>query len=41
MFFIRPPYKRALQDMEFYNKLEEKFQDLSKVKNPAVTKAKV
>ena len=34
-------YKKALQDMEFYYKLVDRFQDLSKVKNPAVSKAKV
>ena len=41
LFFFRPPYKKALQNMEFYNKFVDRFQDLSKVKNPAVSKAKV
>ena len=41
LFFIRPPHKKALQDMEFYDKLVDRFQDLSKVKNPAVSKGKV
>ena len=41
LFFIRPPYKKALQDMEFYDKLVDWYQDLSKLKNPAVSKAKV
>ena len=30
-----------MHDMEFYDKLQDRFQDLSKVKNPAVSKAKV
>ena len=30
-----------MQHMEFYDKLVERFQDLSRVKNPAVSKAKV
>ena len=33
--------KHCMQDMEFYDKLMDRFQDLSKVKNPAVSKAKV
>ena len=41
LFFIRPPYKQALQDMEFYDKFVDRFQDLSKVKNLAVSKRKV
>ena len=41
LFFIRSPYNWALQDMEFYDKLVDRFQDLSKVKNPAASKAKV
>ena len=41
LFFIRSPNKQALKDMEFYDKLLEQFQDLSKVKDPAVSKAKV
>ena len=41
LFFIILPYKQALQDMEFYDKLVERFQNLSKVKNPAVSKVKV
>ena len=40
LFFIRPPHKQALQDMEFYDKLLDGFQDLPKVNNP-VNKAKV
>ena len=32
LFFIRPPYKRAMQNMEFYDKLVDRFQDLSKVR---------
>ena len=38
--FIRPSYKQALQDMDFCYKFVDGFQDLSKVKNPAVSKAK-
>ena len=38
---FRPHYKYALQDMEFYNKLVNRFQDLSKVKNPAFSKTRV
>ena len=41
LFFIRPSYKKALQDMEFYDKLVDRFLDLSKVKNTAARKAKV
>ena len=41
LFFIRPPDKKALQDIEFYDKLVDRFQDLSKVKNPTFSKAKV
>ena len=37
LFFNRLPYKEALQDIEFY----DKFVDISKVKNPAVSKVKV
>ena len=33
--------KHCMQDMEFYDKLVDRFKDLSKVKNPAVSKAKV
>ena len=33
--------KHCMQDMEFCDKLVDRFQDLSKVKNPAVSKAKV
>ena len=33
--------KHCMQDMEFYDKLVDRFQDLPKVKNPAVSKAKV
>ena len=41
LFFIRSPYKQALKDMEFYDTLVDRFQDLSKVKDPAVSKVKV
>ena len=46
LFFIRLPYKWALQDMEFYDKLTDRFQEvkmkkLPKVKNPAVSNAKI
>ena len=41
LFFIRPHYKSALQDREFYGKFVDRFQDISKVKNPSVGKAKV
>ena len=42
LFSIKPPYKKALQDMEFYDEFVDiRFQDLSKAKNPAVSKAKV
>ena len=30
-----------MQEMEFYDKFVDRFQDISKVKNPAVSKAKV
>ena len=30
-----------LQDMEFYDKCVDRFQNIPKVKNPAVSKAKV
>ena len=33
--------KHHMQDMELYDKLVDRFQDLSKVNNPAVSKAKV
>ena len=39
LLFVKPPYKWALQDMELYDKFVDRFQDLSKVKNPAVSKA--
>ena len=39
MFFIKPLYKYALQNMDLFDKLVERFQDLSKVKNPAVRKS--
>ena len=38
---FRAPYKKALQDMEFYDKLMDRFQGISKVKNPAVSKTKI
>ena len=31
LFFITPSYKYALQDMEFYDKFVDRFQDISKV----------
>ena len=37
--FFLPSYNFALQDMEFYDKLVDSFQDISKGKNPAATKA--
>ena len=33
--------KHCMQDMEFYDKLVGRFQDLPKVNNPSVDKAKV
>ena len=33
--------KHFMQDMEFYDKLVNRLKNLSKVKNPAVSKAKV
>ena len=33
--------KLCMQGMEFYGKLVDRFQDLSKVSNPAVSNAKV
>ena len=33
--------KHFMQDMKFYDKLVDRFQNLSKVKNPAASKAKV
>ena len=33
--------KHCMQDMEFYDKLVDRFQDLSKVKNTGVSKAKL
>ena len=41
LLFIRSPHKEALQDMEFYDKLVDRFQDLPKVKNPVVSNKKV
>ena len=40
-FLLDSPYKYALQEKEFYEKIIDKFQDLSKAKNPTVCKAKV
>ena len=40
-FFIRHLHKEALQDLTFRYKLVDRFQDLSKVTNPAASKAKV
>ena len=39
LFFIRPPYKWALQDMELYDKFVDRFQDISKVKDPGLLRA--
>ena len=33
--------KYCMQNMDFYDKLMDRFQDLSKVKNPAISKAMV
>ena len=33
--------KHCMHDVEFYDKLKDKFQDLPKVKNPAASKTKV
>ena len=33
--------KHCMQEMEFYDKLVDRFQDLPKVKNPVASKAKV
>ena len=41
LFLNRSPYKYAMQGMEFYDKFMTGLQDLSKVQNPAVSKAKV
>ena len=40
-FLLDPLTKKALQDKEFYDKLVDRFQDLSKVDNPSVNKTKV
>ena len=40
-FLLDPLTKSALQGMEFYYKFMERFQGISKAKNPAVSKAKV
>ena len=34
-------YKQILQDNEFYDKYADRFQDISKLENPAVSKVKV
>ena len=41
LFLIRHPCKQPLQDMDFYNKLVDRFQELSKAKNPSVSNVKV
>ena len=41
LFLTRPPYKKAIQRMKLYDKFVDRFQDLSKVQNPAISKAKV
>ena len=41
LFFIRCPFKQALQDMEFYNNFADRLEAASKEKNPAVSKVKV
>ena len=38
LFFIRPPHKWAQQDMESYEKFVDRFQILSKEKNPVFSK---
>ena len=40
LFFIRPPYKWTLQGMEIYDIFMDRFQDISKVKNPAISREK-
>ena len=40
LFFIRPPYKE-LEGYGYYDKFMDRFQDISKVKNHAVSKAEV
>ena len=37
LLFVRPHYKYVLKGMEFYDKFEDIFQDLSKVKNHVFT----
>ena len=39
MFVNRSPYNKTLQEMNFYDKFVERFQVISKVKNPAVSVA--
>ena len=41
LFIIRPSCKKEKQDMDFYVKFVDKFLDLPKVKNLAVSKGKV
>ena len=41
LLFVTSPFKCALQDTDFYDQFEDRFQDLSKVKNLAVSKANV
>ena len=41
LLLIRRPHKYALQGMELCDKFVDRFQDLSKVHNPAVSKVKV
>ena len=41
LLLVRPPYKKVLQDMELFDKFVGRFQNLSKVQNPAVNKVKV
>ena len=37
----RPPDNKALQGMELYDKFADRFQVMSKVQSPVVSKAKV
>ena len=41
LYFLLDLLQIAMQDMEFYDKFLDRFQDISKVKNPAVSKSKV
>ena len=41
LYFLLDLLQIAMQDMEFYDKFVDRFQDISKIKNHAVSKAKV